>query len=259
MLYYQMTGFMGGDKHADGHTIAMPGHADAALFLDFDGTLVDIAARPDGVTVPPEVHALLDKACDRLSGRVAIVSGRAVSELEAFLPDFKGPLIGSHGAERRVDGKTQQTQDFDQAIIATLQRLVTDFASLTPDFLVEMKPTGVVLHYRQAQEQGALALHFMESLASAATGFRLQPALCAYEIKPDSVGKDIALTGLMGQAPFSGATPIYAGDDLTDEAALAWAADLGGTAIKIGGAETVAANRLPDPATLISRLDEWLA
>ncbi|TFL18916.1 trehalose-phosphatase [Jannaschia formosa] len=237
----------------------MPDPDRAALFLDFDGTLVDIAQTPDGVVVPEELPMLLARAMDRLDGRVALVSGRNISDLERFLPGFEGTLIGSHGAERRVDGVRSPADDFDQEKIATLQRLVAEFANLQPSFLVENKSTGVVLHYRQAQELGALALHFMDTLAAAADGFRLQPALCAYEIKPDSVGKDIALTDLFARPPFADCLPIYAGDDLTDEPALAWAEERGGTAIKIGGADTVCAHHLPDPAALRALLERWLA
>jgi trehalose 6-phosphate phosphatase len=259
MLYYQLTGFMEGDKPRPDLDLHLPDPDEAALLLDFDGTLIEIAERPEGVTVPDSVPALLDRAMTRLGGRVALVSGRAVADLERFLPDFEGVLIGSHGSERRINGETTHSAEFDQATIETLQRLVTDFAKLQPAFLVEPKPTGVVLHFRQAQERGALALHFMDCLAAAAEGFKLQPALCAYEIKPDSVGKDLALAELFRSGPFAGCKPIYAGDDLTDEPALEWAEAQGGVGIKVGGAESATTHRLPDPAALRAKLERWLA
>ncbi|MGB3408759.1 MAG: trehalose-phosphatase [Jannaschia sp.] len=250
---------MEGEAEPQTQGLILPDLNSSALFLDFDGTLVDIADRPDAVSVPDRVKRLLSRAQDRLSGRVAIVSGRAISDLRAFLPAFKGTMIGSHGAERLVDGIDEHVADFDTDRIAALQDLVFDFVRLQPDFLAERKPTGIVLHYRQAQEQGALALRFMESLAAAADGFRLQPAHFAYEIKLDSVGKDAAVSGMMARDTFAGSTPIYAGDDLTDEAALSWVQDQGGVAVKIGDAETVARHRLADPAELIGYLERWLA
>ena len=259
MQYYQMTGFMEGDRPKPEVALRLPDPSAASLLLDFDGTLVEIADRPDGVHVPDAVPALLARAMDRLDGRVVLVSGRSVASLEGFLPGFKGTLIGSHGAERRVAGETSHVAEFDLKTVERLQRIVGDFADLQPAFLVEPKPTGVVLHFRQAQEHGAEALHFMDSLAQAAPGFRLQPALCAYELKPDTVGKDIALHALFEDAPFAGTTPIYAGDDLTDEPALDWAASQGGVGIKIGDAETTAAHRLPGPDALRERLERWLA
>jgi len=259
MQFYQMTGFMEGDPLPPDNSLALPHPDNAALFLDFDGTLVDIAQTPDGIAVPDTLPGLLCRAMERLQGRVALVSGRNIADIELFLPDFEGVVIGSHGAERRIDGVVSPVDDFDRDKIAILQRLVAEFAKLQPSFLVENKATGVVLHYRQAQELGALALHFMDTIAAAAEGFRLQPALCAYEIKPDTVGKDIALIDVAGRAPFAGATPFYVGDDLTDEPALAWAAEQGGTAIKIGDAESVTPHHLKDPAALRALLERWLA
>lgn len=261
MQFYQMTGFMGeADATEDTvEAIDLPAPDTATLLLDFDGTLVDIADRPDGVIVPDRVHALLETAMEKLNGRVAIVSGRSIEALEGFLPDFKGTLIGTHGSELRHDGVQTQTVTFDLEMIERLTRIAKDFATLRPEFLIEPKPSGVVLHYRQAEEHGALALRFMESLAMAADGFRLQPALMAYELKPEGVGKDIALRSLMDMPGFKGTTPIFAGDDLTDEPALELMADYGGAAIKIGNADTVAPCRLLEPATLVDLLHGWLA
>lgn len=259
MQFYQMTGFMGQADTAEDTAIDLPAVDTATLLLDFDGTLVDIADRPDGVIVPSKVTALLNRAMDRLNGRVAIVSGRSVEALEGFLPDFTGTLIGTHGAELRYEGAYTQTVTFDLETIERLIRIAQDFAVLRPEFLIEPKPSGVVLHYRQAEEHGALALRFMESLAMAADGFRLQPALMAYELKPDDVGKDIALRNLLEKPDFKGTTPIFAGDDLTDEPALELMGQYGGTAIKIGHAETMATSRLVEPATLVDLLHGWLA
>jgi trehalose 6-phosphate phosphatase len=261
MEFYQMTGFMGQTDTTDDAQakLVLPDPATATLLLDFDGTLVDIADRPDGIDVTDTVKRLLDRAMDRLDGRVALVSGRSIAALEGFLPDFHGTLIGTHGSERRLDGTHQNTVEFDHDTVDRLIRLAEDFAALRPEFLIERKPSGVVLHYRQAAEHGALAMRFMESLAMAADGFRLQPALMAYELKPEGVGKDIALADLLDRPGFKGTTPIFAGDDLTDEPALQLVQDRGGLAIKIGQAETVANLRLPDPQTLIQTLEDWLA
>ncbi|MEM8823606.1 MAG: trehalose-phosphatase [Pseudomonadota bacterium] len=237
----------------------LPSPDKTALLLDFDGTLVDIAERPMDVVVPQEVHDLLARAWDVLDGRVAIVSGRTLDDLEHFLPDFPGPLIGTHGAEMRLDGTRQPTAEFDQATISRVQRLVQDFGALRPEFFVEAKPTGIVLHFRQAEAQSALALRFMESVAAAADGMRLQPALMAYEIKPEIVGKDVALETLLARPDFAEFTPIYAGDDLTDEPALQLVLDRGGVGIKVGEADTVAHHRFAAPADLTRCLGGWLA
>ena len=261
MLFYEMTGFMpghSGESQAEA-AVDLPPPAEAVLLLDFDGTLVDIAERPMDVVVPDRVPALLARAMERTGGRVALVSGRTIADLERFLPDFDGALVGTHGAETRIDGAWEQAEGFDRDVVAHLQRMVHDFASLRPEFLVEDKPSGVVLHYRQAEAQAGLALRFMESIAGAADGFRLQPALMAYEIKPDSVGKDIGVERILELSGFGGRRPVFAGDDLTDEAAIAVVQARGGVGIKIGEAESVAQHRIANPAALLDRLEAWLA
>ncbi|SDY74200.1 trehalose 6-phosphatase [Jannaschia faecimaris] len=261
MEFYQMTGFMGQPDAVEDEDLstALPPLDKATLLLDFDGTLVDIAERPEGILVSDEVSDILDRAMNRLNGRVALVSGRSIETIERFLPTFRGTLIGTHGAEIRHEGKHENTIGLDHNTIGLLTRLAEDFAVLRPEFLVEPKPSGVVLHYRQADHHGALALRFMESLAMAADGFRLQPALMAYELKPEGVGKDIALKRLLDLPMFQGTIPVFAGDDLTDEPALELVQEMGGTGIKIGQAESVAKARLHDPAALLKILDDWLS
>ena len=261
MLFYEMTGFMPGHtgEPSGDAKIDLPDPSEAVLLLDFDGTLVEIASRPMDVVVPARVPALLARAHDRLDGRVGLVSGRTIADLEGFLPDFRGALVGTHGAEMRLDMEWSQAQDFDLDTVARLQRLVTDFVALRPEFLVEAKPSGVVLHYRQAEQQAGLALRFMESLAAASDGFRLQPALMAYELKPESVGKDVGVECILRRPENAGKVPVFAGDDLTDEAAIKVVQSHGGIGIKIGAAESVARHRLPGPAALLARLETWLA
>ncbi len=181
-----------------------------------------------------------------------------MADLERYLPNFGGSIIGTHGAEMRHDGVYHELVQIDRATVARLIRIVDDFAALRPEFLVEHKPSGVVLHYRQAERQAALALRFMESLAMAADGFALQPALMAYELKAEATGKDRAMERLLDEEAFRGTLPVFAGDDLTDEPALEFAASRGGMAIKIGQAESVAKHRLPDPAALRACLEGWL-
>lgn len=261
MLFYEMTGFMSGHEteDEDGADIGLPAIEDACFLTDFDGTLVDIADRPMDVVVPDGLPDLLRRLHERMNGRVALVSGRSIEALEHFLPDFPGAIVGTHGAETRIAGIHAPADDFDLATVSRLQRLVEDFVALQPGFLMEKKPSGVVLHYRQAEDRAGLALRFMESLAGAAESFRLQPALMAYELKPDSVGKDIGIEKLLSLPGWEGKTPVFCGDDLTDEPALELVQRQGGVGVKIGEAETCAAHRLSCPRALRAQLERWLA
>ncbi|KIT17521.1 trehalose-phosphatase [Jannaschia aquimarina] len=260
MLYYELTGFMTPPKsHVNSGAFDLPPPEETALLLDFDGTLVEIAERPMEVRVSDRVVRLLDRAQERLQGRIALISGRTIEDLEHFLPSFDGPLVGIHGTEYRIEGEREVSAKVDAAIVSRLHRLVEDFVALRPEFVAETKPSGVVLHYRQAEDKAAHVMKFMEALACAAQGFKLQPALMAYEIKPEGVGKDTAVQHLMELPAFEGHKPIYAGDDLTDEAGIKAAQALGGLGIKIGDAESAARHRLATPSDLIDLLEHWLA
>ncbi|MFN3273868.1 MAG: trehalose-phosphatase [Paracoccus sp. (in: a-proteobacteria)] len=230
----------------------------AALFLDFDGCLVEIAHRPDAVVVTPALTDRLLRLHDRLDGALALISGRNVADLRGHMPGFPGIVAGSHGAEfsprpGRIDAAHEA--DFD---VGALHRAARDLAAPHPAVLVEDKPHGVAMHYRSDPALRGFVEETMARLAADNPGLALQPAKMAVELRPQGVGKNDALARMMTMAPFAGRVPVYAGDDTTDEPAMAEAQAQGGFAIKIGDGPTVARHRLPDPAALALWLDAAL-
>ena len=234
----------------------LPPHA--ALFLDFDGCLVEIAPRPDAVAVPPDLPDLLARLHDRLGGAVALVSGRDVADLRRYLPDFPGAIAGSHGAELSLDGRLIEATHRVDLDLPALHRAAAAAVADHPAILVEAKPHGVALHYRADPSLRVVVEEAMARLADAHPDMVLQPAKMAVELRPAGTGKDGALDRLMAMPPFAGRVPVYAGDDLTDEVAMARAQALGGHGIKIGAGDTVARHRVPDPAALARWLDDAL-
>lgn len=232
---------------------------DAALFLDFDGCLVDIAPRPDAVVVPGDLPRRLRRLHDRLDGALALVSGRDVAELRRWLPDFPGAVAGSHGAELCRDGRVIETTHRADLDVTALHADAARAAAGHPAILVERKPHGVALHYRADPTLKGVVEGAMEALARAHPGMVLQPAKMAVELRPAGVGKGAAVERLMGAFPFAGRVPVYAGDDLTDEEAMAAAQARGGFGIKIGAGETVGRFRLAEPSALAAWLDGSLA
>lgn len=231
----------------------------AALFLDFDGCLVDIAPRPDAVVIPQGLPDRLTRLHDRLDGAVALVSGRDIADLRSWLPGFPGAIAGSHGAELMLDGAVIQKTHTVDLDVAALHRMATDAVAGRPAILVEPKPHGVALHYRADPSLRPVVDDVMARLAEAHPDMVLQPAKMAVELRPGGTGKDGALDRLMAGPPFAGRVPVYAGDDLTDEVAMARAQARGGYGIKIGEGNTVARYRLADPAALARWLDGVLA
>lgn len=233
--------------------------ADAALFLDFDGCLVQISDRPDTITVPPELPGRLRRLHDRQGGALALISGRDVADLRRYLPDFPGAIAGSHGAELSLEGQRVEATHDATLDIAALHRQAQDLAAAHPAVLVEIKPHGVAMHYRADPALRGFVEDAMQRLAAAHPGLTQQPAKMAVELRPEGVGKDGALARLMLLPCFAGRVPVYAGDDLTDEPAMAHAQAQGGFGIKIGEGETIARYRLAGPEALAVWLDGVLS
>ncbi|MGR3198275.1 MAG: trehalose-phosphatase [Paracoccus sp. (in: a-proteobacteria)] len=230
----------------------------AALFLDFDGCLVEIAHRPDAVVVSDELRDLLARLTERLDGALALISGRDVADLRGHLGDFPGIIAGSHGSELSVapgDIRTLHQVPFDAA---ALHARAHEMAAPHSAILVEEKPHGVAMHYRDDPSLRNFVEDAMQDLAAQNPHLMLQPAKMALELRPAGVGKDTALAQLMQMQPFEGRVPVFAGDDTTDEPAMEEVQSRGGFAIKIGDGPTAARHRLSDPAALAVWLDASL-
>jgi trehalose 6-phosphate phosphatase len=228
--------------------------APAALFLDFDGTLVELADAPAAIAVPQGLKPLLDRLAERLEGRLAIVSGRAIGDLEAHLGGCAAVLSGSHGAELLyADGRRVPVAA--PPGLAGAREEIHRFAAGSAGLLVEDKPAGVALHYRLAPErEGAVAV-FVEDLAGR-SGLALQRGKMVAELRPVGADKGAALRRLMAEPPFAGARPVFVGDDLTDEHAFEAAATLGGEGVLVGPERPTAARwRLDDVAAVTAWLE----
>lgn len=232
-----------------------PLRPDWALFLDIDGTLVDIAPAPQAVEVSAGLPDLLDRLSRRLGGGLALVSGRCLSDLDRLFHPFRFPAAGIHGAERRdaLDGLHYAglaSADLEPARVE-LQR----FVSRHPGLLLEDKGRSLALHFRQAPHLEPTVRDALERVrARLPADARLQPGRCVIEIKSGSASKRAALERFMQEPPFTGRVPVYLGDDLTDLDALAYVESIGGRGIFIGPQPQPQWGWLPDPPAV----REWL-
>jgi trehalose 6-phosphate phosphatase len=211
----------------------------AALFLDFDGTLVDLAETPDAIRVSPHLGPLLDHLRHRLDGRLAIVSGRSLADLERHLPSSGIAFSGSHGLELRLADGTRLPLSVPIGLDDVRDR-VKRFADGAEGLLVEDKPAGIALHYRLAPGESESAGRFMDALA-AERGWTVQRGNKVVELRPGGATKGDALRAFMSEPEFRAARPVFVGDDLTDEHAFEAARDLGGAGILVGPSRTTAA------------------
>lgn len=204
----------------------------ASLFLDFDGTLVEIASRPDAVRVDARLHALMRRLHDRLGGRVAVISGRPAGQIQLLFGGLALPVAGSHGMEFRWPDGRVALADRPAALIDVLDAM-DDLAARTPGVLVEDKPLGAALHYREAPAAEAACLALARDLA-ARHALRLQPGKMMIEVRATGGDKGAALHKLMAEPERAGTRPVFMGDDETDEPGFAAAAKLGGAGILVG-------------------------
>lgn len=224
----------------------------SALFVDFDGTLAEIAPRPDAVALPAGMVQLLATLHTRLGGALAVVSGRPIAQLDAYLAPLSLPAAGLHGAERRsASAVVTRLPAADLGpVVAELQTL----AALHAGLLVEPKPGAVALHYRLAPDCEALALQAMQAALQRSPGMVLMHGKMVIEMKPAEASKGRAIEAFMAEPPFAGRRPLFAGDDTTDESGFAVVQAAGGIGIKVGPGPTQARHRLDTP----TRLHAWL-
>jgi len=226
---------------------------DAALFLDFDGTLVELGRTPDAVGVDDRLAQILTVLSQRLAGRVAIVSGRPVAALRELMP-MPIRTVGSHGMEfGAVDGAIDIPVR-PQALAQILERM-DEFAERCPGVIVEDKPLGVALHYRQVPHAEAMCLDLAEALAEQHE-LHLQPGKLMIEVRAPGGDKGSAIERLMREPEMRDARPVFMGDDLTDEPGFAAVAKLGGAGILVGAERpTEATYHLSDVPSALAWLE----
>ncbi len=223
-----------------------------SLFLDFDGTLVDLAPGPDAIRPRPDLAERLTELDARLDGRCALVSGRAISDIESHIGPVPLAAAGSHGLEIR-SATGNPIGDTPQGVPPVIERELREFATEN-DIDYEAKPHGGALHYRSNPARGDEADRFAESLALS-HGWSAQRGKCVVELVAKDANKGSAVFKLMQTDAFAGSRPYFIGDDLTDEAGFVACADLGGAGILVGEREpTHARFQLPD----VSSVHEWL-
>jgi trehalose 6-phosphate phosphatase len=215
----------------------------AALYLDFDGTLVDFAPAPDLVQVRSELPALLSALHARQGGAIALISGRRLSEVDRLCSPIVLAGAGVHGAELRplVPGPTQFHVD---PRIHELARTLHARFGADPRILIEDKGAAVALHFRVAPERGDECVETMRSLAGP-RALEVIPGNQVVEARVRGFDKGHAIRMLAAQAPYAGRMPVFVGDDRTDEDGFVAVAALGGYGIKVGAGDTAARYRCP--------------
>jgi trehalose 6-phosphate phosphatase len=225
-----------------------------ALFLDIDGTLLDLAPTPEEVSADTALSALLRTLALRLDGALAVLTGRAVIDADRILGGAVDCVAGLHGQEWRVGAQILRGEAGAETLPLAreaVDRLVSGGAL---DARVEDKGGALALHYRHAPEQGALVSRAVQEIATL-HGLRALHGNMVSELMPHGATKGGAVLALMSEPPFAGRVPVAVGDDVTDEDAFAAVNELGGVSVLVGAPrKTAAKHKLAN----VAAVRDWL-
>jgi trehalose 6-phosphate phosphatase len=208
---------------------------DLSLFLDVDGTLVELQETPAQVVVGEPLKSLLTEVSGRLAGAVALVSGRSIETLDALFAPLEFPAAGLHGIERRSASGERRGASYSDPALAGARVALNSFVASHPGTLLEDKGRALALHFRLAPELETSARQTVAAaLRALEPGYHVQEGKMVLEIKPHAFTKATAIEEFLQEAPFAGRTPVVVGDDLTDQAGFRLVEALGGISIAVG-------------------------
>lgn len=228
-----------------------------AIFVDFDGTLVDIVERPDLVKIPEHLLETLQVAHDRLTGALALITGRSIADLDQLLEPLRLPTAGIHGLEYRENSGIMYA-DPPVAIPDHVRNRLLALAATDPGLILEDKGISLAMHYRQSPHlKMRVRDEFKAILSELGTDFVQQDGKMVVELRPGSATKGTAVRQFMAKPPFAGRRPVFIGDDVTDEDAFDVINEMQGYSVRVGATDESSAARfsLPDVAAVQSWLN----
>ena len=226
-----------------------------AFFLDLDGTLAPIVDNPEDACLPERTRHLLTRLMAATDGAVAVISGRAMADVDRILGVLQLPVSGSHGLELRVGSAAGETSQDIQGIPAAVIDRVEEFAVLH-GVTSERKPGAIALHYRKSPDQEGVCRAFVDTLTCEYPSLRGLHGKMVSEVALNGVDKGGAVERFMASPAFADRLPVMVGDDVTDEDGFRAAQAQGGFGIKIGQGPTEAQHRIADVAGFADWLEE---
>ena len=239
-------------------TVPMPTLRNArafAFFFDFDGTLTELAETPSAVVIEERTCRALETLFHAASGAVAIVTGREIDAIDAFLAPLRLPVAGVHGFERRNGGGTISGRMAEDGAARSIEKVLSSFASHNPGLLQEKKRGALALHYRLRPELESLCLSLVEDLAARLREAVLTRGKMVIELRLHTATKGTAIGDFLREPPFRGRVPFFAGDDATDEDGFTIVNALGGVSVKVGPGNSAAQFRAANVDKFLSWLD----
>ena len=227
----------------------------SALFLDIDGTLLDLARTPDQVVVPNELQQTLTRLHAELQGALAFISGRSLIAIDRLFAPLSTAAIGCHGAEiRGADGRVQTLA---APMPDSVRHLFRELAQSHPGVFLEDKVYALALHYRLAPEARGPLMAALEKETDrlAAENVQVTRGKSVLEARPMGVDKGKGLSVLLTQKPFRSRRVVFGGDDVTDQDVFRLLARIGGTGFSVGKHFPGVDHIFPSPRAV----REWLS
>jgi trehalose 6-phosphate phosphatase len=224
------------------------------FFFDFDGTLTELAETPNAVIVEARARQALESLFEAASGAVAIITGREIDSIDAFLYPLRLPVAGVHGFERRNGSGTISVHAAEDSAVRFVEKVLKCFVSHNSGLLLEKKRGALALHYRLRPELEPLCLALVEDVAARLPEAVLTRGKMVIETRLHTATKGTAINDFLQESPFLGRAPFFAGDDVTDEDAFVTVNALGGISVKVGPGETAARIR----AATVNEFLAWL-
>jgi trehalose 6-phosphate phosphatase len=225
------------------------------LFLDVDGTLLELTDTPLATHADDDLKSLLGRVAGRLHGALALVSGRSIEYLDALFAPLDLPIAGLHGVERRSAAGALERSDIDPSHLDHARASLSALVAAHPGTLLEDKGRTVAVHFRLAPHAEAVVRQFVTGIVGGlGARYHAQDGNMMIEIKPRGFSKGDAIAAFMREAPFAGKRPVFIGDDLTDLDGFAAVESHGGISIGVGD-RVRGQYQLADPAAVRA----WLA
>jgi trehalose 6-phosphate phosphatase len=206
-----------------------------ALFIDVDGTLIDLAATPSGILIPAELPIQLSLVWERTGGAMALVTGRSIASVDAMFAPYRFTVAGMHGYETRIGSGHVERREIDGSSLNPARQELEKLAAKWPGLIVEDKGLAIAVHFRLVPEAAeavdAAMVLLQERLGEA---WKRQNGKMVVELHPAGTDKGGAVSRFMKTGPFLGKKPLVLGDDLTDEAMFHFANSNGGRSVRVG-------------------------
>jgi len=235
--------------------LALPPLSRAAVFLDVDGTLLDLKPDPREVVSHAALREMLQQLRSACDGALALISGRAISDLDRIFSPLKLHAAGAHGGQLRLP---EREWALNPHLMDHARAPLRSYEAQHPGLLLEDKGVSLAVHYRHRPELEAEIERLMAKLCPRGE-ITLQRGKHVVELRPAICDKGTAIAAFMQEPVFQNREPVFFGDDLTDEAGFAKVNELGGVSVRVGASlPSVAKLCIADVSTLFECLSLWV-